>query len=359
MKRVAPLTPVRAKHMLDLARFDASNQTHLLQYVTSWYVELPLTGLVETLAEAQLFGSVKSAYTGATDRPGVFESASRGHVARGKEETIGARVTGGVVFLDEIGDLPEKLQPKLLPVLSGGVFYRIGTEGKEGADLQFRGVTITASWKELDGHCLRPDLLSRIAPYAIDVPGVDERMDDFDALLDGIETPLLHGIRRAMETLSGSDPDVDRGYWRGRIDALRPMNRAARDYLRQVAWGPRGNLRGLTAAVEQILTIGADPKTVTANLPSVQQARSQPRNDDLLNRLLARAQTGDGLAAHLRAIEREERSVLREKLQGDRVSLTRLAQALAIDESKLRTQLRHIDRKRRAENTNDDRIRKR
>jgi hypothetical protein len=52
MKRVAPLTPIRAKDMLDLARFDASNQTHLLQYVASWYVELPLTGLVETLAEA-------------------------------------------------------------------------------------------------------------------------------------------------------------------------------------------------------------------------------------------------------------------------------------------------------------------
>jgi hypothetical protein len=81
-KRVAPLTPMRAKEMLDLAGFDASDQTHLLQYVASWYIELPLTGLVETLAEAQLFGSAKDAYTGATNRAGVFESASRGHVPR-------------------------------------------------------------------------------------------------------------------------------------------------------------------------------------------------------------------------------------------------------------------------------------
>jgi DNA-binding NtrC family response regulator len=348
MKRVAPLTSMRAKEMLDLVRFEASNQTSLLQYVASWYVELSLTGLVETLAEAQLFGVAEKAATDAAERMGVFEAASRGRIPPGKEETIGARVTGGVVFLDEIGDLPEKLQPKLLPVLSGSVFYRVGDEGKKGADLHFHGVTIAASWKELDSNRLRPDLLSRIAAYTIDVPGVDDRIEDFDALLDGIEIPLIDGVRRTMEKLSAADPDVDRAYLRSRIEALRPMKRAARDDLRQVAWGSRGNLRGLTAAVERILTIGADPKTVIANLPSVQQADLQSRNNDLLGRLLARARTGDGLAAHLRAVEREERRALREKLQGDRISFARVVEALGIDESKLRAQLRHIDRKRRS-----------
>lgn len=65
LKRVAPLSPNRAKEMLDYARFDPSNQTYLLQYIASWYIELSLTGLVETLAEAQLFGNAKNAFTGA------------------------------------------------------------------------------------------------------------------------------------------------------------------------------------------------------------------------------------------------------------------------------------------------------
>jgi DNA-binding NtrC family response regulator len=346
-KRVAPLELAKASQMLELAQFDAWNQTKLLQYVASWYVELPLTGLVETLAEAQLFGSTRNAYTGATDRPGVFEAASRGRVQKG-QQTVGARVTGGVVFLDEIGDLSEKLQAKLLPVLSGGVFYRLGDEGKEDADLHFHGVIITASWKELDEKCLRPDLLSRVAPYAIDVPGVDERFGDFDLLLDGIEAPLIDNIRETMSDLSKADEHAARGYWRTRMETLKPMKRADRDVLKQVSWSSHGNLRGLTAAVEQILAIGADPRTVVANLPRLETTGRSPQSTDgLFERLLARGRTDGGLAAQLRAIEREDRRTLREKLQGDRNALRRLSEALGIDATKLRSQLRHIDRERR------------
>src|SRR5262249_19454333 len=118
LKRVAPLSPNRAEEMLSLARFDPLNQVHLLQYIASLFVDLSLTVLVETLAGAQLFGSYENAYTNATDRLGIFETASRGRAPRGREISAGARLTGGIVFLDEIGDLPENLQPKLLPVLS-------------------------------------------------------------------------------------------------------------------------------------------------------------------------------------------------------------------------------------------------
>jgi transcriptional regulator with AAA-type ATPase domain len=78
--------------------------------------------------EAQLFGTEKGAFTGATSAPGIFERASAGAMTKGSE-AAGAKLTGGVVFLDEIGDLAPKVQAKRLPVLSGGVFYRIGTEG--------------------------------------------------------------------------------------------------------------------------------------------------------------------------------------------------------------------------------------
>lgn len=346
LKRVAPLSPKGAKEILDLVPFTGPNQIDS-RYLSSWYIELPLTGLVESLAETQLFGSVKGAYSDAQDRAGVFEAASSGHVAKGREVSIGARVTKGVVFLDEIGDLPEKLQAKLLPVLSGGVFYRIGGEGKE--ELEFRGVTITASWKELGAGRLRPDLLSRIAPYAIDVPGVDDRIEDFDLLLDGVEEAVIRMTRRSIEELCTTDPAIDRGYWRARMEALKPIPQADRDFLRQVIWGPRANLRGLTAAVEKILATGADAKAVVANLPIYDAQMPDTHGDgDLFHRLIARDASGDGLGAHVRTLELEGRKALRARLQGDRVSLTQLSKALGIDPEKLRLQVRDLDRDRRA-----------
>src|SRR5687768_11451160 len=67
LKRVAPLTVSNAERMLKDAKFDSRNRVDL-KYMVTWYVELPLTGLVESLAEAQLFGAVKGAYTGAHEQ---------------------------------------------------------------------------------------------------------------------------------------------------------------------------------------------------------------------------------------------------------------------------------------------------
>ena len=345
LKRVAPLSLEAAQQFLDLVPFSGPNHIDV-RYLSSWYVELPLTGLVETLAETQLFGSVEGAYSDARNRAGVFEAASRGHVAKVREVSIGARVTNGVVFLDEIGDLPEKLQAKLLPVLSGGVFYRVGAEGKD--ELEFRGVTITASWRDLSAGRLRPDLLSRIAQYVIDVPGVDDRIEDFDLLLDGIENAVMRMTRNRIEELCATDPHIDRGYWRSRMDALRPLRGADRDFLRQVAWGPRANLRGLTATVEQIVSTGVQAQTVIANLPIYgAPGLDMPEDGDLFGHLLMREATGDGLGAHVKAIERQRRAALRTKLQADRGSLTRLSEALGIELDKLRLQARDLDRDRR------------
>jgi DNA-binding NtrC family response regulator len=345
LKRVAPLSPDAAKEFLDVVPWSGPNQIDV-RYLKSWYVELALTGLVETLAEAQLFGSVKGAYSDAQDKAGVFELAARGLSGKAREVSIGARVTKGVVFLDEIGDLPEKLQAKLLPVLSGGVFYRVGGEGKE--ELEFRGVTITASWKDLGAGSLRPDLLSRIAQYVIDVPGVDDRTEDFDPLLEEIEHAVIRMTRSSIEELCKTDWQVDRGYWRSRLETLKPLARSDRDFLRKVPWGPRANLRGLTTAVEQIFSTGADAQTVVANLPIYDSLGADGSNKlDLFGQLLMRARTGDGLGAHVKAIERQRRAALRAKLQADRGALATLSEALAIDPDKLRLQARDLDRDRR------------
>ena len=71
---------------------------------------------------------------------------------RKRNDTLSEAVqmTGGVVFLDEIGELIPAHQAKLLPVLSGGAFYRVGAEGSI-EDLTFRGTLITATWKNRQG----------------------------------------------------------------------------------------------------------------------------------------------------------------------------------------------------------------
>ena len=353
LKRIAPLSEAEARQIIETVRFDGPNQVDLRSIVT-WYVELPLTGLVENLAEAQLFGTERGAFTGAISAPGVFERASAGAMPRGAE-AAGAKLTGGVVFLDEIGELTPKLQAKLLPVLSGGVYYRLGTEGKANAELQFRGLTIAASWRHLSSGVLRPDLLSRVAGYTIDVPSIDDRAEDFDLLLRDVEEILIRAVRAEIDRMRVVESRVDRDYWARRRQALEPMDPSARQRLARVQWNRHGNLRGLTVAVEQILVGGRDPDQVIAHLPTLadEVLDGSAEDSDLLAGLFNRTATGDGLAAHVRAVELDIRRELRTRLLTNPASLIRLAMALGIDERRLKAQLRQLDRERRGEPAGD------
>ena len=71
------------------------------------------------MADTQLFGVAPGAATGVKERLGVFEQAGRGRAGPGD---VGAELTGGIVFLDEIADISYSLQAKLLPILSGGTY---------------------------------------------------------------------------------------------------------------------------------------------------------------------------------------------------------------------------------------------
>lgn len=351
LKRVAPLNAEEAGEILRNVKFDGPNQIDL-RSIATWYVELPLTGIVESLAEAQLFGADKGAFTGAVSGPGIFERASMGAMPRG-QVSIGAALTGGVVFLDEIADLTHSLQTKLLPVLSGGVFYRLGTEGRPNAELTFRGVTIAATWRNLDPSTMRGDLLSRIAGYTIDVPGIDERKEDFNALVDGVQESLRRTIRAEVARMLVVEPKADRAFWTARLESLPALNADAKDELAKVSWGKHGNLRGLTVAVEQMLIGGRDAAEAVSRLPALEDAQVQsPSAFDLVAALLLRKPTGDGLAAHVRAIELDQRRRLRSVVFSDPVVRQKLSRVLGIDESRLRKQLVQLDRERRTESGN-------
>lgn len=346
LKRASPLEVTEAERVVGDARFDGHNRIDL-RYMP-WYVELALTGLVESLAETQLFGSVEGAYTGATDKSGLFEQAITGRSAKGKEPTA-TSLTGGIVFLDEIGDMAPALQAKLLPVLTGAPFYRVGGEGNERYELQFRGITIVASWRELDARTLRPDLLSRVAAYTIDVPGIAERPEDFDALVDEVQKNVLDSLASAVENASRVEPALDRNYWRKWQGELRPVSRKERTQLRRVDWGSHGNIRGLTSAIEQVIGAGRDIEQVLEELPVIAHGtETTARNHGgLLHQLIKEATADEGLSGNVKRLEVLERAALRERLLVDGFTRRKLAERLHVDDQQLLSQVYQLDRRRR------------
>jgi len=131
------------------------------------FVKVNCAALPAELLESELFGYEKGSFTGATRfKPGKFDVAS-----------------GGVIFLDEIGDMPSNLQAKLLQVLQSGEFSRIG-----GEDVRVDNWVITATNHDLERDLkegrFREDLYYRLNVIKIKVPSLRERQEDIPLLID-------------------------------------------------------------------------------------------------------------------------------------------------------------------------------
>jgi anaerobic nitric oxide reductase transcription regulator len=124
------------------------------------------SALPESLAESELFGHLRGAFTGATaDRPGKFEVAN-----------------GGTLFLDEIGELPPAVQPKLLRALQQGEIQRVGSDRPRSVDVRVLAATNRALTSEVERGAFRADLYHRLAVYPIAVPPLRERLEDVPLL---------------------------------------------------------------------------------------------------------------------------------------------------------------------------------
>ncbi|HEY1099158.1 MAG TPA: sigma-54 dependent transcriptional regulator, partial [Myxococcota bacterium] len=128
------------------------------------FVPVNCAALPPTLAESELFGVRKGAFTGAdSDRAGLFVEAD-----------------GGTIFLDEVGELPWDVQPKLLHALENGTLRAVGAQrGKGDAHVDVRVIAATNRSLEdaLKTQRFRPDLYFRLNVIRIEVPPLRERRD--------------------------------------------------------------------------------------------------------------------------------------------------------------------------------------
>jgi transcriptional regulator with AAA-type ATPase domain len=337
LKAIAPLSGEQADRYLRTMKFVKPGLLDLLPLY--WYVELPLPGLVESLAETQLFGIGKGRASGVSEKPGVFETAMTGH-GQG-EESPPLRTTGGVVFLDEIADLPRSIQPKLLAILAGDTFSRVGDEEDV---LTYKGTTIVATWQDPRRY-LRTDLFSRLADRIIEVPGLGGRSDDLPSLIRSIEGQLVDAFKEHIEYLT-RDQAVSR-LWMDRAANIEPLPDDLVGRLAGVDWERYANLRGLSAAIKALVF---GERNFERMISRLSQTTGLPEMEStgisMVEELLRRAPDGCGLAGHVKTIELQRRSQLRDILSTDEQTRRRVANHLGLDPHKMDYQLGQLDRER-------------
>ncbi len=171
------------------------------------FVVIDCSALPHNLIESELFGHAKGAFTGAhSDYRGAFE-----------------RADGGTVFLDEIGELPLELQPKLLRVLERREVRRIGSERTRPIDVRVIAATNRVLPSEVNERRFRQDLYYRLSVVNLHVPPLRERSEDIPLLVEHFYEELYKssGHRRPplgeiLERLCDNDYT-----WPGNVRELR------------------------------------------------------------------------------------------------------------------------------------------
>jgi len=170
------------------------------------FVVVDAGALPPTLLESELFGHEKGAFTGAThQRIGAFEAAQ-----------------GGTVFLDEIGELPPDLQPKLLRVLERKTIRRVGATAQIPVDVRIVAATHRNLREAVNEGSFRADLYYRLAVLPIEVPALRERPEDLDVLVPHLLDSLgATKDERARLERPGFVAQLRRGRWPGNVRELR------------------------------------------------------------------------------------------------------------------------------------------
>jgi DNA-binding NtrC family response regulator len=169
------------------------------------FVAINCAAIPRELLESELFGHEKGSFTGAVGRKlGKFELANK-----------------GTLFLDEIGDMDLALQSKLLRVLEGMEFMRVGGLAKIKVDVRVVAATNQDLQAAMAQQAFREDLYYRLSVFPIFIPPLRERRDDIPAMVDHFCRHYCRELKKPLKTLTPAALEALTGHtWSGNVREL-------------------------------------------------------------------------------------------------------------------------------------------
>jgi formate hydrogenlyase transcriptional activator len=169
------------------------------------FVKINCAAIPSGLLESELFGHERGAFTGAiSQKIGRFELADR-----------------GTLFLDEVGDLPLELQPKLLRVLQEQEFERLGGTRTQRVDVRVVAATNADLSKRVAERAFRSDLYYRLNVFPIQIPALRERREDIPLLVRYFVQKFSRRLNKAVEYIPADAMDALANYsWPGNVREL-------------------------------------------------------------------------------------------------------------------------------------------
>jgi transcriptional regulator with PAS, ATPase and Fis domain len=253
----------------------------------------------EALLEAELFGHVKGAFTGAVQaRAGKFEIANH-----------------GTLFLDEIGDMPLAVQAKLLRVLQEREVERLGGNERIKLDVRVIAATNVNLAQRVQEGLFRQDLYYRLNVFRIELPPLRARAEDILALAE-------HFIRKAC---------ANEGV------ARKTLDRSALDRLKAHSWP--GNVRELENAIETAVIVSGTRNTIFPSDLRVHLSAAPAR----INKPIADVELPPHGLDYQAALEHFENNLLTQALTRARGNKTAAADLLGLKRTTLAAKMRVLE----------------
>ena len=260
------------------------------------FVEMNCAAIPEDLIESELFGHVKGSFTGAAeDKEGKFALAD-----------------GGSLFLDEVGDMSQKTQAKVLRVLEEQQFSPVGSNASLKVDVRIIASTNKELEREIEAGNFREDLYYRLNVLPFHIPPLRERAEDI---------PLLtgHFLDKFSSRYGRKPPE---------------LTRKAREILESYHWP--GNVRELKNIMERIVIMTQQSRVDIYDLPEA-----------ILNSTIASAPETEtslfAISSLYEAKEKFEKEFIFRKLIECKGGISRAAQALGIERSNLYRKIKQLE----------------